>query len=52
MGASLQTQKMKKIHFIIQKKVDFGKALYVAGNILQLGCWDVEKSLRLSWAKV
>jgi hypothetical protein len=39
MGAELQTNKMCKIHFIIQKKVDFGKAVYVVGNIPQLGAW-------------
>ncbi len=33
MGAELQSNKKPKIHFIIQKKVDFGKAIYVVGNI-------------------
>lgn len=52
MGAELQTNKMRKIHFIIQKQVDFGKALYVVGNIPQLGSWTVQRSLKLCWAKV
>jgi hypothetical protein len=33
MGAELQQNRIKKIHFIIQKKIDYGKALYVVGNI-------------------
>lgn len=41
MGAELQSNNKRKIHFIIQKKVDFGKALYVVGNIPQLGSWTL-----------
>ena len=33
MGAELQANNRRKVHFITQKKVDFGKALYVVGNI-------------------
>ena len=38
-----------KIHFNITKKVDYGKAVYVVGNIEALGVWSVTSSFRLSW---
>lgn len=44
--------KVVKIYFIVQKKVNFGKAVYVAGSISPLGNWAVESSLKLSWNKV
>lgn len=52
MGAELQSNKLHKIHFIIQKEVDFGRSLYVVGNIPQLGSWCVERSLKLCWTRV
>lgn len=52
MGANLESNKSQKIHFVMHKHVDFGKAIYVVGNIPQLGNWSIERSLRLSWFKV
>lgn len=52
MGANLESSKDQKIHFVMRKHLDFGKAIYVVGNIPQLGNWSIEKSLRLSWFKV
>ena len=51
MGANLESNKSQKIHFVMHKHVDFGKAIYVVGNIPQLGNWSIERSLRLSWFK-
>lgn len=52
MGANVQSNQKLKIHFALQKEIEFGKAIYVVGNITQLGCWRIENSLRLSWFKV
>lgn len=52
MGAELQKQKKVKIHFVIQKHIDFGQAIYVVGNIAGLGNWKVENSCKLCWSKV
>lgn len=52
MGAELQSQKSRKIHFIIQKHVDFGRSLYVVGNVAALGGWQVDKACKLCWSKV
>lgn len=41
-----------QIHFNVCKPVEYGKAVYVVGNIQQLGAWDVQASLRLSWSEV
>lgn len=41
-----------QIHFKIHKKVNFGKAVYVVGNIPELGLWKINFSLRLSWNQV
>lgn len=41
-----------KIHFTIKKKVKFGEAIYVCGNINQLGKWDPSKSYKLQWNNV
>ena len=38
-----------QIHFKVHKKTDFGKAVFVVGNIPELGFWKVEFSLRLTW---
>ena len=46
---SLRGQQYTKIHFLIRKKVDFGQAIYVVGNLPELGGWTVHKSLRLTW---
>lgn len=41
-----------QIHFNVCKPVEYGKAVYVVGNIQQLGAWDVQASLRLFWSEV
>jgi hypothetical protein len=33
MGAELQSNDKKKLHYVIQKELEFGKAIYVIGNI-------------------
>ncbi len=38
-----------KIHFCIHKKVDFSQALYICGNISEIGNWQIEKGLKLEW---
>jgi len=40
------------VNFSVSKKVEFGKALYVVGDIPPLGDWNVENSLKLSWNEV
>ena len=49
MGAQIQSRKELKVHFSMQKGVEFGKAVYVVGNVGELGCWRVEQGLKLSW---
>lgn len=51
MGTQPQTQKGRKIHFILQKRVDFGRAVYVLGSIKTLGDWNIEKGCKLCWSK-
>lgn len=38
-----------KIHFNITKKVSFGKAVYVVGDVDSLGVWSLASAFRLSW---
>lgn len=38
-----------KIHFNIMKKVNFGQAVYVVGDIDSLGVWSLDSAFRLSW---
>ena len=52
MSSSQDKPKIYKIYFIIQKKVDYGDAIYVPGNIPELGKWNLTDSLRLTWNKV
>ena len=49
---SLKGGESIKIHFVMKKKVSFGQALYVVGNIPEIGCWRVRNSLRLTWNSV
>lgn len=44
--------KTYQISFSIAKKVKYGQAIYVCGNIKELGMWNPEKSLRLRWTEV
>lgn len=39
MGANVQSNQKLKIHFVLQKELELGKAIYVVGNTTQLGCW-------------
>lgn len=41
-----------KIRFSLRKRVNFGQAVYVCGNILELGHWDPSKAYRLKWNEV
>ena len=41
--------KTAEITFFIKKSVQFGRGVYVSGNIPELGSWDVEKSVKLYW---
>jgi hypothetical protein len=41
-----------KIHFCINRQIDFGKAVYVSGNISELGSWQYKPNLRLEWNEV
>jgi hypothetical protein len=33
MGANIETVSKQKIHFIMQKEVKYGQAVYIVGNI-------------------
>lgn len=41
-----------KIHFSLSKRVRFGQAIYVSGNIQELGLWEPSKAYRLKWNEV
>ena len=41
-----------KVHFTVDKEVQFGKALYVSGNISALGNWALSEALKLTWSQV
>lgn len=43
MGANLESSKAQKIHFVMRKHLEYGKAIYVVGNIPQLGNWSIQK---------
>jgi hypothetical protein len=32
--------------------VDYGRALYVVGSSAELGAWNMENALRLTWTEV
>lgn len=49
---SLNAVDAAKIHFVMKKKVNYGQALYVVGNIPEIGSWGVRNSLRLTWNSV
>jgi len=38
-----------KLQFDFQSKVEFGKGVYVIGNLLDLGAWSINNSTRLTW---
>jgi len=40
------------LYFTINKKVEFGYSLYVCGNIVELGNWDIKYALKLNWRDV
>lgn len=37
------------ISFNIQYKVDFGQAVYIVGNIPELGTWNLKNAVQLKW---
>jgi hypothetical protein len=41
-----------KILFSIRREVRFGQAIYVCGNLSQLGGWQPEHAFRLRWNQV
>lgn len=40
---------LQEIIFEVVKKVQFGRAVFVAGSAAELGAWDPHKALRLEW---
>lgn len=40
-----------KITFLSQRKVEFGRGLYVVGNLPELGQWDPRQSIKLFWTE-
>lgn len=34
-------------HFTTKWKINYGKGVFLTGNISQLGCWDPSKALRM-----
>jgi hypothetical protein len=42
-------QKIRQIlyKFNIQKKLNFGQAIYIIGNIKELGKWNIDSAIRL-----
>ena len=41
---------MIEITFNLQKHVDYGQAVFVSGNLTNIGLWAPEKSFRLNWS--
>ena len=52
MNQTLEPSTKVKLHFLIKKKVQYGYALYVIGNIPILGNWHLQNSLKLNWNQV
>lgn len=42
-------KKQTLVNFYRQLRVGFGRAVFVTGNILELGAWDRSKAFRLTW---
>ena len=40
------------LFFKINFKTEFGKSIYVIGNISDLGDWKIENGIRLNWNEV
>lgn len=40
------------INFRMKRRLNFGEALYIAGDIEELGCWEIGKALRMTWNEV
>lgn len=38
-----------KIHFTLKKRIRYGQAIFVSGNIPELGNWAPSRAFRLSW---
>jgi hypothetical protein len=45
-------QCQQRFQFKINYHTQMGEAVYVTGNLPELGEWDVRRSLRLSWNEV
>lgn len=43
---------LHKMHFSLLKRVKYGQAVYVCGDIPELGCWLPDKAFRLKWTEV
>jgi hypothetical protein len=41
-----------KIHFSMRKRVKYGQAIFVSGDLRPLGCWQPERAFRLKWTEV
>lgn len=40
------------IYFKVNYQADFGESVYVLGNIPDLGKWNIENGIKLSWNTV
>lgn len=43
---------MIEIQLNLNKPVNYGQAIFVCGNLTNIGSWIPEKSLRLNWSSV